>query len=150
MKLTSSDRHLLKALFGFVKTIPSLTEQRREEDDGLKTIESACLYVRQTLFPSKLSDAEKEREEGPFPLKELIPHLVPSLFEHTLDSLKKMFLDGRIMTDLAQTSMIRSFQKFSRLFTPELAVKQNGQIRVWISGSVSRRKRKTYGPTDKY
>ena len=142
LKLTSSDRHLLKAFFGYTATIDSDSadsahQSLQQGQQKLKPAHAACVYVKETLFPDGLTEQEKERESKPFDLKQCIPTLVPSLFQHDEASLRVMFQRGRTMDDLSQTSMIRAHQEFSRLFTSELAVKQNGQTRIWISGSVS-------------
>ena len=145
LKLTSSDRHLLKAFFGYTATIDSdsadSAHQSLLQGQKLKPAHAACVYVKETLFPDGLTEAEKERESKPFHLGQCIPTLVPSLFQHDEASLRIMFQRGRTMDDLSQTSMIRAHQEFSRLFTSELAVKQNGQTRIWISGSVSKETR---------
>ena len=146
LKLTSSDRHLLKAFFGYTATIDSDSADSAHattllQGQKLKPAHAACVYVKETLFPDGLTEAEKERESKPFHLGQCIPTLVPSLFQHDEASLRIMFQRGRTMDSLGETSMIRAHQEFSRLFTSELAVKQNGQTRIWISGSVSKETR---------
>ena len=141
LKLTSSDRHLLKAFLGYTATVDSLSSSSASPHHGqkLKPAQSACVYVKQSLFPDGLTEQEKQREATPFDIRQCIPTLIPSLFTHDEASLRDLFERGRNLNDLGQSSMIRAHQDLgSRLYTSELAIKQNGQTRIWISGSVSK------------
>ena len=133
-KLTSQERWLCKAMFGFSDTRPTLLAN---EKDQLKSPESACLYVFESLWPSKLTDSLREKEQQPFPLQNLVPTDVPALFHHTPDTVRDMFREGRRMNDLSQTSFVRGIQKFQKVFAQDLSVKSFGHTRIWISGSVS-------------
>ena len=140
LKLTSSDRHLLKAFLGYTATVDSLSSSASPHHrQKLKPAQSACVYVKQSLFPDGLTEQEKQREATPFDIRQCIPTLIPSLFTHDEASLRDLFERGRNLNDLGQSSMIRAHQELgSRLYTSELAIKQNGQTRIWISGSVSK------------
>ena len=138
-KLTSSERWLCKALFGFTAAEPPLSPEHHEPSrDGLKSPDSACLYVFESLWPSGLTEDQRENEQKPFPLKNLIPDKLSTIFHHDLASIKDMFREGRNMNDISQTSFIRSFQRFNKVYAHDLAVKPSGYTRTWISGSVSK------------
>ena len=138
-KLTSDERWMLKAMLGYAFTDPPLGT----EHQTLKSPSSAPIYIFESLWPPKLTDVLRKKEEMPFPLKNLIPTDVPALFEHSVDSLKKMFREIREMDELGQSGIVRGVSDFKKRFETDLSVKPSGFSRIWISGSVSFQKRRT-------
>ena len=136
--LSTSERWLLKSLFGYCHTDPHLDN---DPNFQLKSPDSATIYVYESLWPSGLTDRQRRAEQKPFPLKNLIPRDgdLPTIFPHNLASIKEMFKTGREMSDYAQSSMCRSFQRFNKAYSHDFAVKQTGYTRLWISGSVRKK-----------
>ena len=132
-KLTSDERWMLKAMLGYAPTDPSLGT----EHETIKLPSSAPIYIFESLWPPKLTDVLRKKEETAFPLKNLIPTDVPALFEHSVDSLKKMFREIRQMDELGQRGIVRGVSDFKKRFETDLSVKPSGFSRIWISGSVS-------------
>ena len=129
--MTDGERWLFKSLLGYADTKPSI----RRGGEELKRPDSAPLYVFESLWPD--GKVETDKRATPFPLHNLIPSDgLPSMFVHTLESLKQMFRDGREMNALSQTSFLRTIQHFQKIYTPDMAIKPGGYLRLWISGPV--------------
>ena len=127
-RVTQTERWILKALFGYVETEPPLTNAEK-----IKNYKEAPIFVYETLWTRK-DDDDTDRA---FPLKNLLPtDGVPTLFPHSLSSIRDMFRQGRTMGPLQQTSFLRTVQHFSKLFASDMAVKSSGYVRLWISGAV--------------
>ena len=129
--LTSSDRHLLKAFFSYVPV-----RNGNEVTNATRTKSDAITYVQTALWPSGLTQEQRDREESAFMPEKLMQPAVPSVFVHTVESLRALFQDGSRMNDIQQGRLVRMFQHFDRLFTRDLAVRTNGFARVFVSGSV--------------
>ena len=144
--LTTSDRHMLKAFFAYVPVTPTTTTKttttgaKREKAD-------ACSYVQSVLWPPGLTTDEQNVENAPFVLETFLQPVVPSIFAHTVGSLQTLFNRGGRMNDREQTSIIRSFQHFNRMYTNDLPVRNGGYARVFVSGSVSETDVYTYTRT---
>ena len=131
--LTSSDRHLLKAFFSYV---PVFTAKNEGRTSATRTKNDAITYVQTALWPSGLTQEQRDKEEAAFILEKLLQPAVPSVFVHTVESLRALFREGARMNDIQQGRLIRMFQHFDRLFTRDLAVRSTGFARVFVSGSV--------------
>ena len=131
--LTSSDRHLLKAFFSYV---PVFTAKNEGRTSATRTRNDAITYVQTALWPSGLTQEQRDKEEAAFILEKLLQPAVPSVFVHTVESLRALFREGARMNDIQQGRLIRMFQHFDRLFTRDLAVRSTGFARVFVSGSV--------------
>ena len=141
--LTSSDRHLLKAFFGYVAVAPTAATATKKDGGSIepakRTRDDATLYVQNALWPANIPEEQKRAEEDVFVLESFLQPAVPSIITHSVTSLTKLFRDGADMNYRQQAQLVRMWQKHDdRIFTRDLAVRSNGFARVFLSGSVSR------------
>ena len=112
--ISASERRFLKAYLGYIKT------EDIEDNRLLRQKLSAPKFVQNVLWPSGTTDEptsilSAEKEDGNFRLDELLeesdsPWEVPTIFNHTRESLKEMFLSGRNRTANEQISLLKTFQ----------------------------------------
>ena len=150
--LTSSDRHLLKAFFGYVAVATTAEDNKNGQIRPAKhTRKDANFYVGDALWPADLTDEQRRAEESTFVLESFLQPAIPSIVTHSVSSLEKMFRDGADMTYRQQGQLLRYWQlQDRRIFTRDLAVRTNGFARVFLSGSVGNAslQRQTNGQTD--
>ena len=107
-KLTSNDRRLIKAYFGYI-AVKNIHHGKRTEADS-------CAYVRAVLWPKDLTEHEKNEESQEFDLQSYartrrdqdIPQIFPQ--ENDYEDLKKIFEEGVSLTDDQQAGVVRTFQ----------------------------------------
>ena len=153
--LTSSDRHLLKAFFGYVAVASTAEDNKNGRIRPAKhTRDDANFYVGDALWPADLTDEQRRAEESTFVLESFLQPAIPSIVTHSVSSLEKMFRDGADMTYRQQGQLLRYWQlQDQRIFTRDLAVRTNGFARVFLSGSVgnafTEADNRTNGPRDR-
>ena len=145
--LTSSDRHLLKAFFGYVAVTPTAATATKKDGGPIqpakRTRDDANSYVQNALWPANIPDEQKRAEEDVFVLESFLQPAVASIITHSVTSLTKMFRDGANMNYRQQAQLIRMWQRHDdRIFTRDLAVRSSGFARVFLSGSVSEKKKR--------